>query len=97
MSESQEEMAPSVLLIGAGGWLGVYLVKEFIGQKDKFGRVAILASDESKRSRFTEAEKSGIDVVVGSLLDVHSYKGEALAMAVTRSVPATARNVAKRF
>ena len=42
-------MAVSVLLIGAGGSLGVHLVKEFIRQKDKFSHIAILASDDSKR------------------------------------------------
>jgi hypothetical protein len=70
-------MAHSVLLIGAGGSLGVHLVKEFIRQKDKFSRIAILASDDSKRSRFAEAEKSGIDIVIGSFLDVNSYKGKS--------------------
>lgn len=70
-------MALSVLLIGAGGSLGVHLVKEFIHQKDKFSHIAILASDDSKRSRFAEAEKSGIDIVIGSFLDVKSYKGKS--------------------
>ena len=71
-------MAPSVLLIDAGGAIGVHVVKEFIHQKDKFGCIAILASDNSKRARFVEAEKSGIDIVIGSFLDINSYKGKPL-------------------
>ena len=88
-------MATSILLIGAGGWLGAYLVKEFIHRKDKFSRVAILASDESKTLRFAEAEKNGIDVIVGSFLDVDSYKGKTPAEMFASYMPATICRAAK--
>lgn len=68
-------MAPSILLIGAGGAIGTPLVQEFIRQKLSFFRIAILASDASKKAKFAEAEAAGIEVIVGSYLDVSSYKG----------------------
>ena len=68
-------MALSILLIGAGGAIGTPLVQEFIRQKPSFSRIAILASDASKKAKFAEAEAAGIEVIVGSYLDVSSYKG----------------------
>ena len=66
---------PSVLLIGAGGALGGPLLEEFIRQKAKFARIAVLASDEPKRAKFAEAEKNGVDIVIGSFLEPTPYRG----------------------
>ncbi|KAF3070102.1 hypothetical protein Trihar35433_4056 [Trichoderma harzianum] len=67
-------MAPSVLIIGAGGAFGRPLVEEFIKQKSHFSRVGILA-DPAKVSKFSDAAAQGIDVVAGSFLDPKSYEG----------------------
>ncbi|KAJ7433983.1 hypothetical protein FB451DRAFT_1470358 [Mycena latifolia] len=67
-------MAPSVLIIGAGGALGRPMVAEFQRQKSRFARVAILA-DPAKAHKFVDAQKSRIEVVLGSFLDYHSYRG----------------------
>ncbi|RFU25232.1 hypothetical protein B7463_g11094, partial [Scytalidium lignicola] len=64
----------SVLLIGAGGYLGRVVVKEFLNQKSKFARVAILV-DPSKVNKFAEEAKSGMEVVIGSFLEPGSFKG----------------------
>ena len=69
-------MALSVLLIGAGGSLGTPLLAEFVRQKAKFSRIAVLASDPSKKAKFAEVKKNGVDVVVGSFLEASSYKGQ---------------------
>ncbi|KAH7305652.1 hypothetical protein BKA65DRAFT_578543 [Rhexocercosporidium sp. MPI-PUGE-AT-0058] len=58
----------SVLLIGASGWVGPYFSAEFLFQKEKFARIAIL-SDISKVSKFAKEVASGIEIVVGSYLD----------------------------
>jgi len=68
-------MAPSVLIIGAGGAIGTPLVAEFIKQNSSFSRIAILLSDPSKKSKFGSAETSGIEFVTGSFLDKSSYEG----------------------
>lgn len=64
----------SVLLIGAGGYIGRPVTKEFTTQKSKFARVAILA-DPSKVNQFTEAKESGMEIVVGKFQDATSFKG----------------------
>jgi nucleoside-diphosphate-sugar epimerase len=67
-------MAPRVLIIGGSGAVGKPLVDEFLKQRSHFERVAVLA-DPSKISRFADAEKKGVEIVVGSFLDASSYKG----------------------
>ncbi|KAJ6523982.1 hypothetical protein B0H19DRAFT_1085441 [Mycena capillaripes] len=48
---------------------------EFLAQKSKFGRVALL-SDPAKVARFAEIQGQGIEVVAGSLLEAKSYEGD---------------------
>ncbi|KAJ7246458.1 hypothetical protein C8J57DRAFT_1190448 [Mycena rebaudengoi] len=67
-------MAPSVLLIGASGTVGRPLVQEFLKNKTRFARISVL-SDPAKVDRFADAQKAGIDLVVGSFLEANSYKG----------------------
>ncbi|KAJ7814064.1 hypothetical protein B0H13DRAFT_462163 [Mycena leptocephala] len=67
-------MAPSVLIIGGSGAVGRPLVDEFLKQKSQFQRIAVL-SDPAKVSRFADAEKKGVEIVVGSFLDASSYRG----------------------
>ena len=65
----------SVLLIGAGGYIDRVISQEFLTQKSKFARVAILA-DASKVDKFAEISKKGIEIVVGSFLEPNSFKGK---------------------
>ncbi|KAJ7887027.1 hypothetical protein B0H14DRAFT_2337976 [Mycena olivaceomarginata] len=67
-------MAPSVIIIGASGALGRPLVEEFQRQRAHFGSVAIL-SDPAKAHKFSEVQKGGIEVVIGSFLDFKCYQG----------------------
>ncbi|KAJ6540872.1 hypothetical protein DFH09DRAFT_929559 [Mycena vulgaris] len=67
-------MKPSVIVIGASGSVGRPLMEEFLAQKAKFGRIAVL-SDPAKVARFSEIEKKGIEVVAGSFLEAKSYEG----------------------
>ncbi|OCL11537.1 NAD(P)-binding protein [Glonium stellatum] len=68
-------MAPSVLLIGAGGAFGQPLTEEFIRKRSKFDRIAILAATEEKTSKFKYAQEDGVEIVIGSFLDPNVYKG----------------------
>jgi len=65
----------SVLIIGASGYIGSVVAQEFLVQKSKFARVAIL-SDVSKVEKFADIARSGMEVVVGSFLEPSSFKGE---------------------
>jgi nucleoside-diphosphate-sugar epimerase len=67
-------MAPSVLIIGASGTVGRPLVQEFLKNKTRFKRLAVLA-DPAKVSRFEEVQSQGVELVVGSFLEASSYKG----------------------
>ncbi|CAI6342162.1 unnamed protein product [Periconia digitata] len=66
--------SPSVLLIGASGYLGRPILKELLRQRSLFKRIAILA-DESRAHKFSEDKLSGIEVVVGSFTDPTSFLG----------------------
>jgi uncharacterized protein YbjT (DUF2867 family) len=68
-------MAPYVVIIGASGLVGRPLVQEFLKNKTRFGRIAVL-SDPAKIDRFADVRKAGIEVVVGSFLEARSYTGE---------------------
>jgi hypothetical protein len=61
------ETRPSVLLIGAGGAFGIPVTQEFIRQKSKFSRTAILSAPE-KVGKFAHLNGQGIEVVAGSFL-----------------------------
>ncbi|KAJ7302721.1 hypothetical protein DFH08DRAFT_927703 [Mycena albidolilacea] len=74
-------MAPSVIIIGASGALGRPLVEEFQRQRARFGSVAIL-SDPAKAHKFSEVQKSGIEVVIGSFLDFKCYQGFDVVLSV---------------
>ncbi|KAJ7472622.1 hypothetical protein FB451DRAFT_1339488 [Mycena latifolia] len=66
-------MALSILIIGAGGSLGLPLT-----------RVAIL-SDPAKAHKFTDAQENGIEVVLGSYLDFKSYAGFDVVLSLVGS------------
>lgn len=74
-------MAPSVLVIGAGGAFGRPLVEEFIKQNASFSKIAIL-SDPAKVSKFSDFAAQGIEVISGSYLDPKSYEGEPFVLPV---------------
>src|SRR5579863_6918039 len=65
----------SVLLIGASGYIGRVVAQEFLVQKSKFARVAILA-DASKVNKFADISSQGMEIVVGSFLEASSFKGK---------------------
>ncbi|RAO70207.1 uncharacterized protein BHQ10_006219 [Talaromyces amestolkiae] len=64
----------AVIVVGASGNLGPFIVKELLKQKAKFSRIAILSAPE-KKGKFETAAKSGIDVVLGSYKEARSYQG----------------------
>jgi hypothetical protein len=65
----------SVLLIGASGYIGRVVAQEFLNQKSKFARIAILA-DAPKVDKFAEISQQGMEIVTGSFLEPSSFKGK---------------------
>ena len=72
---SKPMSSQSVLLIGAGGYIGRAVAQEFLSQKSKFARVAILA-DLPKVGKFAEISSEGMEVVMGNFLEPNSFKGK---------------------
>jgi len=75
-------MAPSVIVIGASGAVGRPLMNEFLAQRSKFGRVAVL-SDPARVERFKEIQASGIEIIAGSFLEAKSYEGFEVVISLT--------------
>jgi hypothetical protein len=73
----------SVLLIGASGYIGRIVAQEFLSQKTKFARVAIL-TDASKVDKFAEISSQGMEIVVGSFLEPSSFKGKSHPSNISR-------------
>src|SRR5579859_4972852 len=69
----------TVLLIGASGFIGRVVAQEFLSQKSRFARVAIL-TDASKAQKFNEISAMGMEVVVGSYLEPSSFLGKSSSL-----------------
>jgi uncharacterized protein YbjT (DUF2867 family) len=68
--------APSILLIGAGGYLGNPVTQEILANRSRFDRIAIL-TEESKKTKFAGHEKKGFQLVLGAFDSPGSFKGSA--------------------
>lgn len=71
---SASTAASAVIVVGASGNLGPFIVQELLRQKAKFSRIAILSAPE-KKGKFDTAAKSGIHIVLGSYKEANSYQG----------------------
>jgi uncharacterized protein YbjT (DUF2867 family) len=67
-------MAPSIIILGASGNVGPFIIAELLNQRSKFNRIAILAAPE-KVDKFADAKSKGVEIVVGSFLDSVSFTG----------------------
>ncbi|KAK9234212.1 hypothetical protein V1525DRAFT_74211 [Lipomyces kononenkoae] len=67
-------MAPSVIVVGAGGNLGPSIVQALLARRGDFSRVAILAAPE-KKSKFAKLEPQGVELVLGDYKESKPYKG----------------------
>lgn len=67
-------MAPSVIVVGAGGNMGPFIMQALISHKKDFNRIAILTAPE-RTDKFAKYESQGVEVIGGSFADVTSYKG----------------------
>lgn len=65
---------PAVIVVGASGNLGPFIVQELLKQKVKFSRIGILSTPE-KRAKFHTAAKYGVDIVLGNYRDAKCYEG----------------------
>jgi N-acetyl-gamma-glutamylphosphate reductase len=66
--------APSIILIGAGGYLGGPVTVALLANRSRFNRIAIL-TEESKKQKFAEQEAKGFELIIGALDSSDSFKG----------------------
>lgn len=66
--------APSVLIIGAGGYVGGPMTQEILANRSRFNRIAIL-TNESKKQKFAKHEAKGFELVLGPFDSPESFKG----------------------
>jgi uncharacterized protein YbjT (DUF2867 family) len=58
----------NLLILGATGYIGVYIVDSIIKAKDSFGRIAIFTSPstaENKPEKLDELKAQGVEVIIG--------------------------------
>ncbi|KAF2688549.1 NAD(P)-binding protein [Lentithecium fluviatile CBS 122367] len=66
--------SPSVLLIGSGGYVGHFVSEQCLRNRSRLRRLAILTTEE-KRSKFSDIEARGMEIVLGPFDSPESFKG----------------------
>lgn len=89
-------MAPpkDILVIGATGLIGRYIIQELVAAKHGFGRLAIFTSPNTAQKKSSETEflkSQGVDIIVGDLTNTadiqRAYEGiDTVVSAVGRPI-----------
>ena len=77
--------APSIILVGASGYVGVPVTKEVLANRSRFNRIAILTG-EAKKHKFAEHEARGFELILGAFDSPDSFKGSARDFLVLREL-----------
>ena len=67
---TQPKSKENLLVLGATGYIGVYIVDEIIKAKDSFGRIVMFTSPstaESKPQKLDELRAQGVEVIIGDI------------------------------
>jgi len=72
----------NILIFGATGYIGAYILEKIIEAKASFGRIAIFTSSstaENKPEGLGELKKKGVEVIIGDVTKsediLNAYKG----------------------
>jgi len=84
----------NLLMFGATGYIGVYIIEAIIKAKSSFGRIAIITSPgsaENKSKQFERLKEQGVEVIVGDVTKAEdvlkAYEGiDTVISAVGRGV-----------
>ena len=79
MAQSKENL----LIFGATGYIGAYILTEIIKNKGSFGRIAIITSPstaENKSKQLQSLKLEGVEVIVGDVTNptevLNAFKGQ---------------------
>jgi nucleoside-diphosphate-sugar epimerase len=83
-----------ILVFGATGLIGSYIISELIAAKQSFGRLAIFTSEDTVQRKSTEIaalKEKGVDVIVGDITNAadiqRAYQGiDTVVSAVGRPI-----------
>lgn len=75
-------MSPqNVLVFGATGTIGGYILDAILAQREQFGRIAIFTSARTAETKGDALKKKGVEVIVGNLEDENAvnaaYEGKS--------------------
>jgi uncharacterized protein YbjT (DUF2867 family) len=86
MSTSKEDL----LMFGATGYIGTYIIEAILKAKDSFGRIAIFTSSDTAGNKARQLEKLkelGVEIITGDVT-----KKEDVLMAYEGVYPTPFRN-----
>lgn len=69
MATNQEYTAENILMIGATGWIGKYIIDELIKAK-KFKRLAVFTSENTVKNKASQIEtlkSQGVEIITGDV------------------------------
>lgn len=70
-------LAKNILLFGATGNIGSFILDAILPERSQFGRVAIFTSPhtaETKASQLNKLKEQGVEVIVGNVEDENAVK-----------------------
>jgi len=88
-------MAPkeNLLLLGATGYIGTYILEQIINAKSSFGRIAIFTSPktaETKAELLGKLKGQGVEVIIGDTGNdgelLKAFEGQSFAITLGESV-----------
>jgi uncharacterized protein YbjT (DUF2867 family) len=72
----------NLLMFGATGYIGIYIIEAIIKAKSSFGRIAIITSPgtaETKANQLEKLKEQGVEVIVGDVTKaedvLNAYEG----------------------
>jgi uncharacterized protein YbjT (DUF2867 family) len=68
-------MSPqNILVFGATGTIGSYILDAILAQREQFGRIAVFTSARTAETKGDALKKKGVEVIVGDLEDENAVK-----------------------
>lgn len=64
----------NILVFGATGAIGSFILNAILAQREHFGRIAIFTSARTAETKGDALKKQGIEVIVGNLEDENAIK-----------------------
>lgn len=64
----------NILLFGATGAIGSFILNAILAERSQFGRIAIFTSQRTAETKGEQLKKQGVEVIIGDLEDETAVK-----------------------